>query len=141
MGARFSAPVQTGPGAHPTSCTMGIGSFTGKKSGRDVTLTPHPLLVPRSRKSSAMPLLSLRAVRPVQSLSACTRVYFTFYLTCHYYENEIFVYFFEFRKLSLKYAITFQAVFGLSLCNLTTDCVTTANFSPHCDLSFYDQFT
>jgi len=24
-GARFSAPVQTGPGAHPASCTMGTG--------------------------------------------------------------------------------------------------------------------
>jgi len=24
-GARFSAPVQTGPGAHPVSCTMGTG--------------------------------------------------------------------------------------------------------------------
>ena len=44
-GARFSAPVQTGPGAHPASCTMGTGSFTGVKSGRNVTLTPHPLLV------------------------------------------------------------------------------------------------
>ena len=46
--ARFSAPIQTGPGAHPTSCTMGTGSFPGVKSGRGVTLTPHPLLVPWS---------------------------------------------------------------------------------------------
>jgi hypothetical protein len=42
--ARFSAPVQTGPEAPP--CTMGTGYFPGVKSGRDVTLTPHPLLVP-----------------------------------------------------------------------------------------------
>ena len=41
-GARFSAPVQTGPGAHPASCTMGTLSFPGVKSGRGVTLTPHP---------------------------------------------------------------------------------------------------
>jgi len=27
VGARFSAPVQTGPGAHLTSYAMGIGSF------------------------------------------------------------------------------------------------------------------
>ena len=27
--ARFSAPVQAGPGAHPASCTMGAGSFPG----------------------------------------------------------------------------------------------------------------
>ena len=46
-GARISA-VQTGPGAYPASCTMGIGTFPGIESGRGVTLTPHPLLVPRS---------------------------------------------------------------------------------------------
>jgi hypothetical protein len=28
-GRDFSAPVQTGPGAHPASCTMGTGSFPG----------------------------------------------------------------------------------------------------------------
>ena len=44
--ARFSAPVQTGPRAHPDSCIMGTGSFPAVKSGWDVTLTPHPLLVP-----------------------------------------------------------------------------------------------
>jgi len=43
---RFSTPVQTGPGAHPTSCTMGTGSFPGVKSGLGVTLTPYLLLVP-----------------------------------------------------------------------------------------------
>jgi hypothetical protein len=41
-GARFSAPVQTGPGTHPASCTMGTGYFPGVKSGQGVTLTPHP---------------------------------------------------------------------------------------------------
>ena len=72
MGARFSVPVQTGPGAHPASCTMGTGSFQGVKRDRSVTLTPHPLLIPCSRKSRAISLPSLWAVRPVQSLSACT---------------------------------------------------------------------
>jgi len=50
--------------------------FSGIKSGRGETLTPHPLLVPWSRKSRAKPLLPLWAVRPVQSLSAYTRVHF-----------------------------------------------------------------
>ena len=59
MGARFSASVQTGPGAHPASYTMGTGSFPGAESGRGVTLTHHPLLVPWSRKSRAIPLLPL----------------------------------------------------------------------------------
>jgi len=44
-GARFSAPVQTGPGTHPSSFTMGTVSFPGVKSGRGVTLTPHLVLV------------------------------------------------------------------------------------------------
>jgi len=48
----------------------------GVKSGRGMTLTPHPLLEPWSRKSRAITLLPLWAVRPVQSLSACTRVHF-----------------------------------------------------------------
>ena len=78
--ARFSAPVQTGPGAHPASCTMGTGSFPGVRSCRGVTLTPHPLLVPWSWKGRAIPLLPLWAVRPVQSLSACTRVHFWYLL-------------------------------------------------------------
>ena len=75
--ARFSAPVQIGPGAHPASRTMDTGSFPEVKSGRSVKLTPHPLLVPWSWKSIAIPLLPLWVVRPVQSLSACTRVHFT----------------------------------------------------------------
>ena len=40
-GARFSAPVQTSPGAYPASCTMGIGSSPGvERPGRGVD---HPL--------------------------------------------------------------------------------------------------
>jgi hypothetical protein len=46
VAARFSAPVQTCPGAHPVSCTMGTGSFPGVKSGQGVRLTPHLLVVP-----------------------------------------------------------------------------------------------
>ena len=53
MKARFSAPVQTDPEAHPASYTMGTGSFQGGKErpGRDAD--PSPLLVPWSRKSRA----------------------------------------------------------------------------------------
>jgi hypothetical protein len=52
-------PIQTGPGAQPASCKMGTESFQGVESGRGVTLTPHPLLVPRSW--NRVVLLSLRA--------------------------------------------------------------------------------
>jgi hypothetical protein len=54
-------PVQTGPGAHPASCTMGTGFFPGAKCGRGMLLTTHPLLVPWSWKSSAIPLPTLWA--------------------------------------------------------------------------------
>ena len=45
-----------------------------------MTLTPHSLLVPWSRRSRAIPVLLLWAVGPVQSLNACTRVHFTTFL-------------------------------------------------------------
>ena len=41
VGARFSAPVQTGRGAHPASCKMATGSFPGvKRPGRGVDHPP-----------------------------------------------------------------------------------------------------
>ena len=41
MGATSSAPVQTAPGAHPASYTMGTGSFPGvKRPGRGVDHPP-----------------------------------------------------------------------------------------------------
>jgi hypothetical protein len=43
VGARFFAHVQTGPGTHPASCTMGTGSFLGVKwPGRGADQTPPP---------------------------------------------------------------------------------------------------
>jgi len=70
---------------------MGTGSFLEVKSSQGMTLTPHPLLVPWSRKSTAIPLLPLWAIRPVQSLGACTRVHFTFlpYLLRHCTKKEV----------------------------------------------------
>ena len=44
-GTKISAPVQTGPGAHPAFCTTGTGSFTGVNIGRGVKLTPTSAVV------------------------------------------------------------------------------------------------
>jgi hypothetical protein len=111
VGARFSSPVQTGPGTHPASCTMCTGSFPGGKErpGRDADSSLPSSAVGLERVelylyshygpyglyrasvpvqgctlplpySTAIPLLPLWTVRPVQSLSACARVHFTFTL-------------------------------------------------------------
>ena len=49
VGARFSAPVQTCPRAHPASYTVGTGSFPGVKGPeRGIDHPPH--LAPRLRK-------------------------------------------------------------------------------------------
>jgi hypothetical protein len=43
VGARFFAHVQTGPGAHPASCTMGTGYFpVVKLPGRGADQQPSP---------------------------------------------------------------------------------------------------
>ena len=68
-----------GPTQPPVQWVPGLSREV--KSGLGVTLTPHPLLMPWLRKSTAIPLLPLWAVQPVQSLSTCTRLHFTFYLT------------------------------------------------------------
>jgi hypothetical protein len=62
VGTRFFAHVQTGPGTHPVSCTMGTRCFPGvKRPGRGAD--HPPLLAPRSRMSGALPLLLLWALR------------------------------------------------------------------------------
>jgi hypothetical protein len=79
VGARFFAPVQTVPLAHPASCTMGTGSFPGVKSGRSVTLTPHPLLVPLVMKEwsyISTPPMGRTACTEPQCLYKCA-VYLT----------------------------------------------------------------
>jgi len=47
--------------SHPAFCKMGTGSFPRVKCGRGLLLTTHPLLVPRSWKSRAIPLPTLWA--------------------------------------------------------------------------------
>ena len=62
----------------------GYRVFPGSKERPRRDAAPHPLLVPWSRKSRAIPLLLLRAVRSVQSVSFCTRGHLYLYLTVNY---------------------------------------------------------
>ena len=80
-GARFSASVQTGPGAHPAPCAVGTGSFSGIKGlGRRADHPPH--LSPKL-KSIALPL------HPLRVLMACSWVNFTFTLLTNQPTNHL----------------------------------------------------
>ena len=66
------------PWGPPSLLYNGYRVFPGGKERSWRDADPSPLLVPLSWNRRAIPLLPLWAVRPVQSLSACTRVTFTF---------------------------------------------------------------
>ena len=54
----FSAPVQTGWGAHPAFCTVGTGTFQGlKRPGRGVKHPPH--LAPKLKEEKSYTFLYL----------------------------------------------------------------------------------
>ena len=65
-----------GPTQSPVQWVAGL-SRGKERPGRNAD--PSPLLVPWSLKGRAIPLLPIWTVRPVQSLSACTRVHFIFF--------------------------------------------------------------
>ena len=66
----FSAPVQTGPEAHPASYTMGAGSFPRvQRPGRGVDHPSH--LAPRLKKESSY------TSAPLWAFVTCSRVNFT----------------------------------------------------------------
>jgi len=73
VGMRFSAPVQTGPGVHPTSSTMGTGSFPEvKRPGRDID---HPTHLPRRFK-----IQQYFTVLAIYAVMADSKATFTFNL-------------------------------------------------------------
>jgi len=60
--ARFSAHVNIGLGAHPTSYIVGTGSFLGVKR-LGLSVTTHPHLAPMEKqKSNSIPLLGFRGL-------------------------------------------------------------------------------
>jgi hypothetical protein len=84
VGARFFAPVQTGPGAHPASGTMGTGSFPGiNRPGRGAD---HP-----SPSSAEVENEYGYTSTPPLGHEACYRVNFTFLYTSLYYIAKIYV--------------------------------------------------
>jgi len=82
VGARFSASVQTGLGAHPASCTMGTRSLPRGYSGRGVALTTHTL-AQRFRKAE------LYRYCTSESFLACSMVNCTFLYFYKFYCAKI----------------------------------------------------
>jgi len=72
-GARFSAPVQTAPGAHPASYTMGTGSLPGGKVAR------HGIDHPPLSSAKVKERVELYLYSPLWAFVACSGVNFTFF--------------------------------------------------------------
>jgi len=73
VGARFSAPVQTEPGAHPASDTMGTGCFAEVKWLRYGVEYPPPSSAEDKER------VELYFYSPLWAFVACSRVNFNFY--------------------------------------------------------------
>jgi hypothetical protein len=57
--------VQNGSGAHQSSYLVGGGPFPGVKHRRGVTLTTHPIFVPRSKMSRSYNFSPLKRLHGV----------------------------------------------------------------------------
>jgi hypothetical protein len=76
-GATFAAPVQTGRGTHPASCTVGIGLFPGVKQLGGGASHPTPPSPAEANEGVGLYLYS-----PL-GLNVLYRVPFTFYPIFH----------------------------------------------------------
>jgi len=88
---RFSAPLQTGPGAHPVSYAMGTGSVSRGQSDRSVALT-IPYLAPRLKKEcsyTSTPPLGLRGLLQSDQYLVIVTSYIHSYLTDGHYKVNV----------------------------------------------------
>ena len=83
-GARSSAPVRTGPGAHPASSTMGTGSFLGVKRPRRGV--DHPLLS-RAEVKERVELYLYSPSRPSWPVLGWTLALLTYFARNMFYFN------------------------------------------------------
>jgi hypothetical protein len=73
-------PVQPGPGAHPASCKIVIGSFPGVKCGRGMLLTTRPPSSAEVMKSRVILLPTLWATTgPVTGLLYLSYIFLTLF--------------------------------------------------------------
>jgi hypothetical protein len=74
-GSRFSAPVQTGPGANPASWTMGTGSFPRVK-------WPVAWRWPPTSRAEVEEIVEIHLYSPLWAFVAYSGATFMFKLTC-----------------------------------------------------------
>jgi hypothetical protein len=91
VGARYSPPVQTGPGSHPASYTLGTGSIPGvKRQRRDVDHPPHlALMLKKEYSYTSIPPLGLRGLLQGE-------LYLYLYLDLHCCMGQVWVFLFCF---------------------------------------------
>jgi hypothetical protein len=83
MGSRFFAHVQTGPGAHPASCTMGTGSFPGvKRPGRGAD---HPTPSSAEVKKGK----SYTSIHPQGLFRSVTRLLYLYMYVCVVFRRNV----------------------------------------------------
>jgi hypothetical protein len=88
VGARFFAHVQTRPGTHPASCTMGNGSFPGvKRPGRGACHPPPSSAEVKNEWSyTSTPPLGLRGILWGELyLDVCPHIFLSKILPLHYH--------------------------------------------------------
>ena len=110
-GARFSGPVQTSPGAHPVSCTMGTGSLPGVKRQRcGVDHPPH--LAPRLKKDFMCftPCVVIHLYSINQRKAHFLSLYFNFFYVFYVYRTGGSI----FRK-TVVYAVMIRYVLRASV--------------------------
>jgi hypothetical protein len=107
-GERFFAHVQTSPGTHPASCTMGTGSFPWvKRQGCGADHPPPSSAVVENE-------LELHLYSSSRPLVACYWVNFTFYIRCSY--SLVMDWLFSKRRKQNEVKSVYGAVRSESLC-------------------------
>jgi len=88
--ARFSAPVQTSPRAHPASCTMGTESFPGVKSAGAWRwpLTPSSAVVKKEYRYTSTLAMGRKTCTEPQCLYR-VQFTFTFYSSAYLLPNVV----------------------------------------------------
>jgi hypothetical protein len=86
----FFTPIQTDPGAHPTSRTMDMGVLSSEGSGWVVALTTHPHLALRLTSPHPVCLHGMLPGQLYTVMNVQTITDFMLYATCYTFYDDTF---------------------------------------------------